>query len=159
MKGPSTIQVLLVDDQAMFRQGLRSMLESYQDIVIVGEAWNGEEAVAAVEQLRPDVVIMDINMPKMNGIDATTRIKTQYSDTLVIGFSVNAGSEYQQSMANAGARLLHKRHSIHDFICMQRGWVPALEHSRVSCLVKESVGRRDLEESTRDRGTKTALLC
>jgi DNA-binding NarL/FixJ family response regulator len=73
---------------------------------VVGEAWNGEEAVKAVESLRPAVVIMDINMPKMNGIEATAKIKARFPDTTVIGLSVNAGDENKEAMLNAGASLL-----------------------------------------------------
>jgi PAS domain S-box-containing protein len=103
---PSRTRVLLVDDHAMMRQGLRSVLECYADLEVVGEAWNGEEAVKLVECLRPAVVIMDINMPKMNGIEATAEIKTRYPDITVIGLSVNAGGENQEAMLHAGASLL-----------------------------------------------------
>jgi PAS domain S-box-containing protein len=100
------VRVLLVDDHAMVRQGLRSVLDSYADIEVVGEAWNGEEAVAAVETLRPAVVLMDINMPKLNGIEATARIKSRYPDITVIGLSVNAGGENEAAITKAGAALL-----------------------------------------------------
>ena len=99
-------RVLLVDDHAMVRQGLRSVLECYADVEVVGEAWNGEEAVKAVECLRPAIVIMDINMPKMNGIEATAEITARYPDTTVIGLSVNADVENQEAMLKAGAALL-----------------------------------------------------
>ena len=84
----SKIRVLLVDDHAMVRQGLRTVLDSYADIEVVGEAWNGEEAVAGTDRLRPAVVVMDINMPKMNGIEATRLIKARHPDIIVIGLSV-----------------------------------------------------------------------
>ncbi len=100
------IRVLLVDDHAMVRQGLRSVLETYVDVEIVGEALDGEEAMACVDQLEPDVVVMDINMPKLNGIDATARIKTCHSKVVVIGLSVNAGGENHEAMTKAGAALL-----------------------------------------------------
>ncbi|HKW85679.1 MAG TPA: response regulator, partial [Nitrospiraceae bacterium] len=99
-------RVLLVDDHAMVRQGLRSVLECYEDVEVVGEAWNGEEAVRSVDRLRPAIVIMDINMPKMNGIEATAEIKARHPDITVIGLSVNGGRENQQAMRNAGATLL-----------------------------------------------------
>lgn len=99
-------RVLLVDDHAMMRQGLRSVLECYEDVEVVGEAWNGEEAVRAVERLRPAIVIMDINMPKKNGIEATAEIKARYPDITVIGLSVNAGGENQEAMISAGAASL-----------------------------------------------------
>jgi PAS domain S-box-containing protein len=100
------IRVLLVDDHAMVRQGLRTVLDGYPDLEVVGEAWNGEEAVAAVERHRPALVVMDINMPKKNGIEATADIKSRYPHIHVIGLSVNAGGENQAAMLQAGAALL-----------------------------------------------------
>ena len=99
----SRIRVLLVDDHIMVRQGLRVILDAYADIELVGEAANGEEAVRLVDQLRPTVVVMDINMPKMNGIEATERIKRRYPDTIVVGLSVNAAKENEEAMKQAGA--------------------------------------------------------
>ena len=100
------IRVLLVDDHAMVREGLRSVLESYDDVEVIGEAANGEEAVDLVERLRPTLVVMDINMPKMNGIEATAHITRTYPDILVIGLSVNASANNVQAMLKAGAILL-----------------------------------------------------
>ncbi|PWT74587.1 MAG: hypothetical protein C5B60_06515 [Chloroflexi bacterium] len=101
-----SVRVLLVDDHAMVRQGLRSILTGYSELEIVGEAANGVEALSAVEQHRPKVVIMDINMPQMDGIEATGRIKVRYPDTRIIGLSVNAGRENQAAMLKAGASML-----------------------------------------------------
>jgi len=100
------IRVLLVDDHAMVREGLRSVLESYDDVEVVGEAANGEEAVAMVQRLRPTMVVMDINMPKMNGIEATAHISRTYPEIQVIGLSVNASGNNIQAMSKAGAVLL-----------------------------------------------------
>jgi signal transduction histidine kinase/ActR/RegA family two-component response regulator len=97
------IRVLLVDDHAMVRQGLRSVLDAYADIQVVGEAQDGSEAVRLAEELRPRVVVMDINMPTLNGIEATERIKTQWPGTVVIGISVNTGDANGQAMKQAGA--------------------------------------------------------
>ena len=102
----SRTRVVLVDDHAMMRQGLRGMLESYPDVKVVGEAWNGEEAVACVEELRPAIVVMDIHMPKLNGIEATALIKSRYPDTIVIGLSVNANVVDREAMKRAGAMML-----------------------------------------------------
>lgn len=102
----SRTRVVLVDDHAMMRQGLRGMLESYPDVEVVGEAWNGEEAVACVEELRPAIVVMDIHMPKLNGIEATALIKSRYPDTIVIGLSVNANVVDREAMKRAGAMML-----------------------------------------------------
>jgi DNA-binding NarL/FixJ family response regulator len=105
-KQKATIRVLLVDDHAMVRQGLRSVLETYADVEIVGEARDGFEALACVDRLQPSVVIMDVNMPGMNGIDATRRIRASHPNTIVIGLSVNAGTENDQAMKQAGAAAL-----------------------------------------------------
>ena len=99
-------RVLLVDDHAMVRQGLRRVLESYPDVQVVGEASDGEEAVAAVDHLTPDVVVMDISMPKMSGIQATAVIKSCHPEITIIGLSVNAGGENRSAMLKAGAAQL-----------------------------------------------------
>ena len=95
--------MLLVDDHVMVRQGLRAVLDAYADIELVGEAGNGEEAVQLAGKLRPAVIMMDINMPKMNGIEATAQIKSRYPEIIVIGLSVNAAQEDQEAMKRAGA--------------------------------------------------------
>ncbi len=102
-KGRSMVEVLLVDDHAMVRQGLRSVLDAYDDLHVVAEARDGAEAVKLVGDLRPRVVVMDINMPRMNGIDATTYIKNHWPETTVIGISVNTGDENSNAMKRAGA--------------------------------------------------------
>jgi len=81
-------------------------LESYSDIIVVGEASNGEEAVASVGLLQPSIVVMDINMPRMNGIEATAQIKARYPHIRVIGLSVQAGGANEAAMRNAGAEML-----------------------------------------------------
>ncbi|HEU4685851.1 MAG TPA: response regulator, partial [Nitrospira sp.] len=97
------IRVVLADDHAMVRQGLKTILASYPDLDIVAEASDGLEALGSVEQYRPAVVVMDINMPNMNGIECTSRIKARYPEVPVIGLSVNAGSDNLEAMRKAGA--------------------------------------------------------
>jgi PAS domain S-box-containing protein len=104
--GKQPIRVLLVDDHAMVRQGLRSLLDSYTDIEVVGEASNGEEALAAVVTHQPAIVVMDINMPIMNGIEATAAIRKRHPEIIVIGLSVQASEEMQQVMLKVGAAAL-----------------------------------------------------
>jgi PAS domain S-box-containing protein len=103
---PSRIRVLLVDDHAMVRQGLKTMLEAYTDVEVVAEASDGEEALTAAEHHRPTVVVMDLNMPKMNGLEATARLKARYPDLAIIGLSINAGRENQDAMKKAGGAVL-----------------------------------------------------
>ncbi len=113
-RGPC-IRVLLVDDHLMVRQGLRAILDAYADIELVAEAGDGEEAVRLVGQWRPDVVVMDISMPRMNGIDATMQIKLRYPEMIVIGLSVNAAGENQEAMERAGAvRLITKEAAVEE---------------------------------------------
>ncbi|MBX3301823.1 MAG: response regulator [Nitrospira sp.] len=100
------IRVVLVDDHAMVREGLRTVLETYADVQVIGEACDGAEALFVAEHLLPHVVVMDINMPKMNGIEATGRLKERYPHMIVIGLSVNAGEEDQAAMKRAGATTL-----------------------------------------------------
>lgn len=109
MEEERRLQVLIVDDHALLRQGIRSMLESYGDIQVVGEARNGIEAIQVMKQLHPSIVLMDINMPKMNGIEATARITNEYPGTIIIGLSMNASTENHELMKRAGAvRLIPK---------------------------------------------------
>jgi len=123
----SPIRVLLVDDHLMVRQGLRFVLDTYPDIELIGEACDGAEAVQMVAQLKPAVVVMDVNMPKLNGIEATAQIKTGFPDTAVIGLSVNVDGDNQTAMLKAGAAMLLTKeaaveqlyHAIHDALNKQ----------------------------------------
>lgn len=108
-----TIGVVLVDDHGMIREGLRAVLANYADISLLGEAADGQEAISLVRKVQPSVVIMDINMPKMNGIEATAHIKAQFPHIHVIGLSVNTEADNQEAMHNSGAaRLLTKEAAV-----------------------------------------------
>jgi PAS domain S-box-containing protein len=96
------IRVLLVDDHPMIREGLRGLLYVHEDLTVVGEACDGEEALCLTDKLRPDCVIMDVNMPRMDGIEATRRLKAAFTRTAVIGLSVNASREVEGAMRRAG---------------------------------------------------------
>jgi PAS domain S-box-containing protein len=112
-RSPTKVRVLLVDDHTIVRQGLRAMLNAYTDIELIGEAGHGEEAVRLVDQLRPEIVVMDINMPKMNGIEATTAIKRRHPEITILGLSVNTGGDNKEAMLKAGAsRLLNKESAV-----------------------------------------------
>ena len=97
------IRVLLVDDVPQVRQTIRSLLAFSRHFKVVGEASDGEEAVHTAQQLRPSVVVMDIHMPRRDGIWATARIKRTMPDVKVVGLSVFATDETRQMMLFAGA--------------------------------------------------------
>lgn len=95
--------VLLVDDQALLRMGFRMVLEAEDDLEVVGEADGGLAALAQVAALRPDVVLMDVRMPGMNGIDATRRIVEQHPDSRVLILTTFDLDEYAFAALRAGA--------------------------------------------------------
>ncbi len=99
------IRVLFVDDHKVLRQGLIKLLAGQPGIQVIGEAANGREALSLVRQLRPDVVVMDITMPVMDGLEATRRIKAEYPAIHVIGLSVYEEAEAARRMRQAGAEL------------------------------------------------------
>jgi DNA-binding NarL/FixJ family response regulator len=96
-------RVLLVDDHAIIRQGLASLLEKQPDIEVVGSVEDGRKAVDIARQLAPDLVIMDISMPNLNGIDATRKIVAEMSDVKVIALSIHSSRHFVAEMLKAGA--------------------------------------------------------
>ncbi|MCK5311115.1 MAG: response regulator transcription factor [Desulfobacteraceae bacterium] len=97
------IKVILADDHKLIRQGLCSMLEKEKDIIVVAQAENGREAVQLVDELNPDVVILDINMPDLNGIDAAKLISDHNSNVRIIALSIHSTRRYVIGMLKAGA--------------------------------------------------------
>ena len=102
-KVTTPLRVALVDDHEMVRQGLRWLLEDYEDIRVVGEANGGREAITMAEKLKPDVIVMDVNMPGLNGIEATRRIVLEQPGVIVIGLSFANEPSVQTAMKDAGA--------------------------------------------------------
>src|SRR3954452_10460323 len=97
-------RILLADDHSVVRQGFRLILENQTDMEVVGEASNGREAVSIAESLQPDVVIMDVTMPELNGIEATRRINELSPRTRVLALSMHKDSVYVREILRAGAK-------------------------------------------------------
>ena len=97
------IRVVVADDHPLFRAGVRDNIQSDRDIEVVGEAANGREAVALVDALHPNIVVMDIAMPEMNGIEATRRIKENWPEVSVIILTVYDDEQYIVALLEAGA--------------------------------------------------------
>ena len=118
-----TLRVMLVDDNRIVRDGLTIFFKLFNDLEYVGAATNGIEAIHLCEAVSPDVILMDVMMPKMNGIEATQAIKDQYPDIKIIGFtSVSSLDGHVQAMLDAGADVcLPKQASIDEIVRAIRG--------------------------------------
>jgi len=97
------IRVLLVDDHELVRTGIRRILDSDSEIDIVGEATSGEEALEKIKELKPDLVLMDVNMPGIGGIEATRKTRRLYPDTRVIALTVHVDAPFPEQLHEAGA--------------------------------------------------------
>ena len=98
------VKILIADDHAVVRSGLRVLLHSFPDFSVVGEASDGEQAIRLAQERKPDVILMDISMPVLDGIEATKRIMEQQPDARVIILSVHEDEEYVRQILSAGAR-------------------------------------------------------
>jgi DNA-binding NarL/FixJ family response regulator len=99
---PDPIRILIADDHTIVRQGLARLLEDQPDLKVVGEATHGQAAVDAALQLKPDIVIMDIAMPRMNGIEAAKRIQKQLPETKIIILSMYSHEHYIHELLETG---------------------------------------------------------
>lgn len=98
------IRILLADDHAVVRHGFRMILDAQSDMEVVGEVSNGREAVEAATEIQPDLVVMDVTMPELNGIEATRRIAAAAPRTRVLALSMHKDSVYVREILRAGAR-------------------------------------------------------
>jgi PAS domain S-box-containing protein len=109
----SKVLLLVVDDHTMVRQGLCGLLDAYEDIQVVGEASNGKEALELAQKLQPHIILMDVTMPDIDGIEVTKRIKCDHPHMLVIGMSVHGAEQVERAMTNAGASaFIHKEAAV-----------------------------------------------
>ena len=98
-----TTRILLVDDHAVVRSGLKMLLDNEKDVEIIGEASSAREAIEAAMELRPDVILMDIGLPDLSGIDATREIKKRAPDAAIVALTIHEDEEYFFKMLEAGA--------------------------------------------------------
>jgi DNA-binding NarL/FixJ family response regulator len=145
------IRVLLVEDHAVVREGLRALLKAEDDIEVVGEARNGREAVQMIEELLPEVVIMDIAMPLLNGVEATRQVLKLVPTTRVLVLSAHSEDEYvEQVMAAGAAGYLIKQTAANILVKAIR------EAHRGRTFFSPSIARRvdDLREKSIGRGKR-----
>ena len=149
----SKISLILADDLAVVRSGLRMLLEAHSEIEIVAEAESGREAVSLVRTLRPDIILMDIQMPDLNGIEATKQIKKLAPETAVLALTMHEDEQYFFEMLHAGASgYVPKRAAPDELLTairtVARGEV-FLYPSLATRLVKDYLDRADPEEQPR----------
>ena len=138
------IRILLVDDQRLMREGLRILLELEPDLEITGEATNGQEALDTYAEIEPDVVLMDVRMPGMDGVEATWRLRERWPSALVIILTTFDDDEYVFDGLRAGARgYLLKDVSGHDLADAVRTVAAG------GALIEPSVARRVVAEFAR----------
>jgi DNA-binding NarL/FixJ family response regulator len=125
-------RVLIVDDHERMREALRTMLSLYDDLEVVGEARDGEEAINRVASCQPDIVLLDYKMPKMNGIEAATAIKRSWKDIAIIGLCVVHDTYTTGAFLKAGAiaviikERLADLHSTIQRACVNRRQLPSV---------------------------------
>ncbi len=146
------IRVILADDHHLVRQGIRALLEKTGDIEIVAEAENGEEAIISTQKLKPDVLLMDINMPRLNGIQAAEQIRHQGLSTHVVILSMHSDETLVRQALRSGVRGYLLKHAVTEELLIavraaQRGEVylsPTISELVMSDFI---VGRDKLEQS------------
>jgi len=147
-----SIRVLLVEDHTIVRKGLRALLEGQSDILVVGEAEDGRQALEQVQQILPDVVLMDIGMPGLNGLEATRQIKHQFPKTKVVVLTMHTNAEYIFNVLQAGASgYLIKQAATEEVISAIR----AVYHGE--SFLSPSISTKVIEEYLRRAG-KTELV-
>ncbi len=97
------LRILLADDHKVVRDGLRLLIDGQRDMRVVGEASNGQEALQEARELKPDVVVMDLSMPELNGLQATERLKAQRPEIKVVALTVHEDTSYLLQLCKAGA--------------------------------------------------------
>jgi DNA-binding NarL/FixJ family response regulator len=103
VEGIMKTRILIVDDHALFRDGLKMLIDHESDMEVVGEAENGEVAIERARELRPDIILMDVKMPVMDGVEATRHIKAEMPGMKILALSMYSSDGFLSRMMNAGA--------------------------------------------------------
>lgn len=141
-----TRRIILADDHTILRQGVRAILDAEEDLEVVGEAKDGDEAVQLTRQLKPDLVVMDITMPKMSGIEATKTLRLEFPDLPVLILTMHEEPEFIFAMLDAGANgYVLKETAARELVSAIRA---VLEGGSV---LYPSVARRIVQEAARGR--------
>jgi DNA-binding NarL/FixJ family response regulator len=158
------IKVMIVDDHTLFRQGLRKVLETYRELQVIGEASDGREAIARIGELQPDVVLMDIKMPRMEGFESTRLIRESYPELVIIALTMYEDADYVVKMVHAGANgYMHKDISVDKLVDairhMHEGVVPPFYLAVGAETLREVVptGVRGKELSRQEKQTLKLL--
>ena len=149
------LRVLLADDHEMMREGLKLLVNRQADMETVGEADNGSAAVALAQELRPDVVVMDISMPKMNGLKATERLKLLCPEIRVLTLTRHADDAYLRKLLKAGASgYLLKKSASSELVCaireIARGGI-YLDSAVTKRVISDAFGKRAPRGGTPDK--------
>ena len=152
--------ILLADDHPLLRQSIRSVLEQEQDLEVVGEARDGEEAIRLANELQPDVILMDIAMPKLDGLEATRRIKAVHPDMAVLVLTIHSDDQHIIGILEAGAAgYLTKSVFGEEVVQAVRGVVAG------EMVLSPAIGQRLIKQAARyptkavplDRGDKLSI--
>jgi two-component system, NarL family, response regulator LiaR len=159
---PKPIRVLLVDDHKMVRSGLAMLLKGFSDLELVGEASNGEEGVRLCAELQPDVVLMDLVMPEMDGVAATQQIRQKYPNIQVIALTSFKDKEHVQGALQAGANgYLLKDASVDELVNAIRAaklGKPTLAWEATQALIKAAATPTPPEHDLTERERETLVL-
>jgi DNA-binding NarL/FixJ family response regulator len=152
-----TVKILIADDHKILREGLKSLLEQKPDFVVVAEAEDGLSAFAGVKKYKPDLAILDIGMPGLNGIEVTRRIRSEIPETRVIALSMHADRRFVMGVLEAGANgYLLKDSAFEELVTA----VAAVAKGRMylSSSIAETVVKSSLEKSDRGQQGTSVLL-
>jgi DNA-binding NarL/FixJ family response regulator len=149
-ENPNLIRILSVDDHALLRKGITALVNAELDMKLVAEASNGHEAIEAFRQHRPDVVLMDIQMPGMNGVEAIDRIRSEFPDARIIVLTTYTGDAQVMRALKAGARAYILKGHVHREMLETIRAVHA-GHKRIPADIAEQLAEHATDDSLTQR--------